>query len=64
MEEIGIDISSITADLVDDFLDFSIDIVITVCDNANQAFLISLGNIVRIHCSIKDSFAGWRFKSK
>jgi arsenate reductase len=40
-------------------LDEGIDIVITVCDHANQVCPIFPGNLQRIHWSIDDPFRGW-----
>ena len=61
MEEIGINISHHTSDHVDDYLDQGIDIVITVCDNANQACPTFPLNVERIHWSVDDPFRGWNF---
>ena len=61
MEEIGIDISTHTSDSIDDYLDKDIDIVVTVCDNANDACPIFPGNVERIHWSIDDPFRNWNF---
>ena len=61
MEEIGIDISDHTSDHVDDYLNQGIDIVITVCDNANQACPTFPLNVEHIHWSIDDPFRGWNF---
>ena len=64
MEEIGIDISDHTSDHVDDYLGYGIDIVITVCDNANQACPTFPLNVELIHWSIDDPFRGWNFDTK
>ena len=61
MEEIGIDISNHTSDHIDDYLDKGIDIVITVCDNANKLCPIFSGNVERLHWSIDDPFRGWDY---
>ena len=61
MEEIGIDISHHTSDHIEDYLDKGIDIVITVCDNANKLCPIFLGNVERLHWSIDDPFRGWDY---
>ena len=61
MEEIGIDISHHTSDHVDEYLDKGIDIVITVCDNANKLCPIFPGNVERLHWSIDDPFRGWDY---
>ena len=61
MQEIGIDISSHTSDHFDDYLTTGIEVVITVCDNANKTCPIFPGNVERIHWSINDPFKGWDF---
>ena len=61
MEEIGIDISMHTSNYIDDYLDKDIDIVITVCDNANNACPTFPENVKRIHWSIDDPFRNWNF---
>lgn len=61
MEEIGIDISTHTSNYIDDYLDKDIDIVITVCDNANNACPTFPENVKRIHWSIDDPFRNWNF---
>jgi len=61
MEEIGIDISHHKSDHVDEYLDKEIDIVITVCDNANKLCPIFPGNVERLHWSIDDPFRGWDY---
>ena len=61
MEEIGIDISHHTSDLIDHYLKTGIEIVITVCDNANEICPIFPGDVERLHWSIDDPFKGWNF---
>jgi len=61
MEETGIDISNHTSDPIDFYLDKGIDIVITVCDNANQVCPTFPGKVERLHWSIKDPFSSWKF---
>ena len=61
MEEIGIDISTNTSDHIDDYLNKDIDIVITVCDNANNACPLFPEKTKRIHWSIDDPFRNWNF---
>ena len=61
MKEIDIDISKHTSDHMDDYLNKGIDIVITVCDNANNACPTFPENVKRIHWSIDDPFRNWNF---
>ena len=61
MEEIGIDISHHKSDHIDEYLDKEIDIVITVCDNANKLCPIFPRNVQRLHWSIDDPFRGWDY---
>ena len=62
MEEVGIDISKHTSDHIDDYINKDIDIVITVCDNANNACPLFPENTKRIHWSIDDPFRNWNFE--
>ena len=59
MSELKIDISNHTSDHMNDFLDKGIDIVITVCDDANQKCPVFPGSQKLIHWSIKDPFINW-----
>ena len=56
MEEIGIDISKYTSNHIDEYFNKGIDIVITVCDNANNACPTFPESVKRIHWSIEDPF--------
>lgn len=59
MKEWGIDISGHTSDPIDFYLDKGIDLVITVCDDANQVCPQFPGDVKRDHWSIRDPFSGW-----
>jgi arsenate reductase len=54
MKEIGIDISGHTSKHMNDFLDRKVDIVITVCGNADQACPIFPGQPKRYHWGFED----------
>ena len=59
MKEINIDISNHTSNSVVEYLNTGIDIVITVCENANLACPIFPKKTMKIHWSIDDPFEGW-----
>ena len=59
MKEIGIDITSHTSDPILNFLSKKINIVVTVCDNADKECPVFPGKVERIHWSIEDPFKGW-----
>ena len=59
MKEIGVDISSRSSDPISKFISENIDIVITVCDNADKACPVFPGKVERIHWDIEDPFKGW-----
>ena len=59
MKEIGIDITPHTSDPILNFLSKNINIVVTVCDNADKVCPVFPGRVERIHWSIKDPFKGW-----
>ena len=59
MKEVGINISCHTSDPISKFLSKNINIVVTVCDNANKVCPVFPGKVERIHWSIKDPFRGW-----
>lgn len=59
MEEWGIDISNQKSESIDNFIDNNFDIIITVCDNANQSCPVFPNEKIRLHWSIKDPFHGW-----
>ena len=59
MKELSIDISDHTSDSISQYLDKHIDIVITVCDEANKVCPVFPGDAKRLHWSIDDPFQGW-----
>jgi len=62
MRELNIDISEHTSESIDYYINLGINIVITVCDNANQVCPIFPGNVERINWNITDPFRGWKTK--
>ena len=54
LKEIGIDISSHTSKHMNEFLKKDIAVVITVCDNADQACPVFPGQVVRYHWPFPD----------
>ena len=64
MEEWGIDISHQKSESIDNFIDNNFDIIITVCDNANQSCPVFPNEKIRLHWSIKDPFHGWSNNQK
>ena len=54
MREIGIDISGHTSKHMNDFLERKVDIVITVCGNADQACPMFPGQVSRHHYGFDD----------
>lgn len=55
LQEIGIDISQNYPKLVDEFLDKSFDVVLTVCDSAKESCPVFTGKVEkRIHNSFDD----------
>jgi len=57
MAEIGIDISGHRSKMVDEFAEQSFDLVLTVCDNAQESCPIFPGHGTRIHHSFEDPAA-------
>lgn len=54
MREIGIDISAHTSNHLDQYLDAGIEIIITVCDNANESCPVFPGSVSRHHWGFED----------
>jgi arsenate reductase len=54
MKEIGIDISGHTSKHLDEFLNRSVDTVITVCGNADQVCPMFPGQVNRYHWGFED----------
>jgi len=59
MQEWGIDISHHKSESINNYIDKNIDIIITVCDNANQSCPTFPDGKIKLHWSIKDPFHGW-----
>lgn len=54
MEEIGIDISTHRSQHVDEFRDMPIDLVVTVCGNAEHDCPVWIGDAQRVHIGFDD----------
>ena len=54
MKEVGIDISSHRSEPISKYLNFGIDIVVTVCDNARETCPTFPVSVQRLHWSIED----------
>lgn len=54
MKEDGIDISHHTSNLVDDYIDISFDLILTVCDNAKERCPYFPAKAERVHYSFPD----------
>ena len=57
MREIGIDISGHRSKSVDEFNGKTLDLVITVCDNANETCPVFPGGVERLHWPFDDPAA-------
>jgi arsenate reductase (thioredoxin) len=54
MVEDGIDISSHTSNLVEEYVDTPFDVIITVCDHANEVCPVFSADAIRIHRNFID----------
>ena len=54
LKEIGIDISGHHSKHLDEYLNTGIDVVITVCDNANESCPVFPGQVARHHWPFED----------
>tara|TARA_Y100001970_G_C14054882_1_gene761000 strand:- start:6 stop:419 length:414 start_codon:yes stop_codon:yes gene_type:complete len=63
MDEWDIDISRHKSESIDDYLDVGIDVVITVCDHANEICPVFPVEVKKIHWSIEDPFRDWNSDS-
>jgi len=54
MQRDGVDISKHTSNLIEEYKAINFDVVITVCDNANEVCPVFSGNVLRIHQNFED----------
>ncbi len=54
IEELGLDMSGHASKHVDTLKDVNFDVVITVCDNANESCPIFVGKTLKLHHSFQD----------
>ena len=54
IEELGLDMSTHTSKHVDTLKDVNFDVVITVCDNANESCPMFIGKALKLHHSFQD----------
>ena len=54
LKDIGIDISGHSSKHLDQYLNAGIDVVITVCDNANESCPVFPGDVKRFHWPFED----------
>lgn len=54
MKEVGIDLSGHTSNHIDDYLEFPMDLVITVCDHAKERCPIFPGGVESVHQNFAD----------
>ncbi len=54
MAEDGINISDHTSNLIDEYINEPIDLIITVCDHANESCPVFPSNVTKIHQNFKD----------
>jgi arsenate reductase len=54
MEEVGIDLAQHTSKHMDDLVDVDLDLVVTVCDAANEACPVLPGSVKHVHHSFDD----------
>ena len=54
MNEVGIDISNHTSDLIDKYLDMEFDLIVTVCDHAKETCPVFPKTVKTIHRNFED----------
>lgn len=54
MAEDDVDISNHTSNLIDEYLNLQFDLVITVCDHANESCPVFPGSVNKIHQNFRD----------
>lgn len=59
LEEIGIDISDHTSNLIDEYLNEEFDLILTVCDHASETCPVFPSTAKRIHQNFSDPSKNW-----
>lgn len=54
MNEVGVDITHHTSDLIDEYLAIEFDLVTTVCNHAKESCPVFPSTIKSIHCNFED----------
>jgi|TARA_B110000967_G_scaffold136676_1_gene139531 arsenate reductase len=61
MKEVDIDISNQSSENINKYLNTGINILITVCDNAQKSCPTFSEDVIKLHWSVKDPFISWDY---